>query len=277
MEFLQEYSLVWLMGLVLALLVTGIVAGILAGLLGVGGGIVIVPVLYHLFTLLGVDEAVRMHLAAGTSLATIIPTSLRSARSHYLKGGLRPDLLKPLLPGVVIGVFVGIALSSVFSGPVLAAIFGVVALLVSVNMAFKPSFSLGDGLPGPLGTAGLGTFIGTVSTLMGIGGGTLSVPLLSALRVAMHQAVGTGAAIGIVISIPGALGFVASGWSVADRLPGSLGYVNLVGFALIVPATLLSTPWGVNLAHRLNATRLKQAFALFLAITAIRMLYGLIG
>lgn len=277
MEFFQDYTVLWLAGLIVALLVTGMIAGVLAGLLGVGGGIVIVPVLFHLFSLLGVDESIRMHLAVGTSLATIIPTSLRSARSHYLKGSLRPELLRQLLPGVVIGVLIGIVLSGLFSSQVLTAIFAVVALLVAFNMAFAPEFSLRDGLPGTAGTTGLGTGIGTVSTLMGIGGGTLSVPLLSALRVPMHQAVGTGAAIGVVISIPGAFGFLINGWGADNLLPGSVGYVNLLGFALIVPATLLTTPWGVKLAHAVNAARLKQFFALFLALTAARMFYSLLG
>ncbi len=123
MEFLSAYSPAWLAGLVLALLVTGAIAGVLAGLLGVGGGIVIVPVLYHLFTLLGVDESVRMHVAVGTSLAAIIPTSIISARAHYQRGGLRPELLKPLIPGALVGVLIGSLLSGVFSGQVLAAIF----------------------------------------------------------------------------------------------------------------------------------------------------------
>jgi len=270
-------DLVLLLSLLVALVATGLIAGVLAGLLGVGGGIVIVPVLFHLFTLLGVDESVRMHLAVGTSLATIIPTSLRSARSHFHKGSFRPEIFRPLLPGILLGVVIGVLLSGVFSGRFLTGVFAVIALLVALNMAFRPNLSLGDGLPGPLGTSALGGVIGSISTLMGIGGGTLSVPLLNALRVPMHQAVGTGAAIGIVISIPGALGFLVNGWNADDLLPFSLGYINLLGFAIIVPATLLSTPWGVNLAHAVNADRLKQVFALFLVLTSLRMFYSLLG
>lgn len=259
-----------------ALAATGAVAGVLAGLLGVGGGIVIVPVLYHVFTALGIDETVRMHLAVGTSLATIVPTSIRSAAAHRAKGSLDMALLTQLLPGVVVGVAVGALASGWLDGRVLTAVFAVVALAVAAHMALGDRAPmLGHGLPGRAGCAGLGLGIGGLSTLMGIGGGTLSVPLLSSLGVAMRTAVGTGAALGTVISIPGALAFVANGWG-RDGLPAlSLGHVNLLGVALIVPATLLTTGWGVRAAHTVNPGTLKRLFALFLALTSARMLWNL--
>lgn len=278
MEFLDQYSLTWLLGLVAALAVTGIVAGLLAGLLGVGGGIVIVPVLYHLFTLLGVDEAVKMHVAVGTSLATIVPTSLLSARSHAAKGNLDKDLLRSLIPALFVGVVLGALISGFVPGLVLSLVFGVIGLLVAANMALrtKPS-TLAPALPGGLARQGIGTTIGTFSTLMGIGGGTLSVPIFSAFNVPMHRAVGTAAAIGIVISIPGAIGFLINGLGVPDRPPLTLGYINLIGFALIVPMTLWMAPVGARIAHALNARLLKQAFAVFLTITALRMLYSVLA
>jgi uncharacterized membrane protein YfcA len=273
MELLAQHSGLWLLGLAAALAVTGLVAGVMAGLLGVGGGIVIVPVLYHLFTLLGIDESVRMHVTVGTSLATIIPTSILSSRAHRRKGSLDMNLIRSLMPGVVVGVALGSIASRFLDGSVLTA----VALLVALNMAFKrDGFALADGLPGRAGTALLGGGIGGVSTLMGIGGGTLSVPLLNALKVPMHTAVGTGAMLGMVISIPGALAFVVNGLDVPMRPPFSLGYVNLLGFALIVPATLVTTGWGATLAHRIDARRLRQVFAAFLALTSLRMFYGLL-
>lgn len=276
MEFFNQYSTTWLLGLAVALLATGLVAGVLAGLLGVGGGIVIVPVLYHLFTLLGIDESVRMHAAVGTSLATIIPTSIMSSRAHRRRGSLDAALLKKLMPGVVVGVIVGSIASGFLSGQVLTAVFATVALLVALNMAFKrDGFALADGLPGSVGTALLGGGIGGVSTLMGIGGGTLSVPILNALRVPMHTAVGTGAMLGTLISVPGAMAFIVNGLDVPNRPPFSVGYVNLLGFALIVPATMATTGWGAKLAHSINAKRLRQVFAAFLALTAARMFYGL--
>ena len=276
MELFNQHSGLWLLGLATALLATGLVAGVLAGLLGVGGGIVIVPVLYHLFTLLGVDESVRMHAAVGTSLATIIPTSILSSRAHRKRGSLDMALIKRLMPSVIVGVIVGSVASRFLSGASLTAVFACMALLVALNMAFKrDGFALRDGLPGPVGTALMGSGIGGVSTLMGIGGGTLSVPILNALRVPMHTAVGTGAMLGMVISFPGALAFLYNGLGVPLRPPLSLGYVNLLGMALIVPATMATTGWGATLAHRIDAKRLRQVFAAFLALTALRMFYGL--
>lgn len=273
MAFFDQYSAAWLIGLALALLATGLVAGTLAGLLGVGGGIVIVPVLYHLFTLLGIDESVRMHVAVGTSLATIIPTSIMSSRAHRKKGSLDMALIKKLMPSVIVGVVLGSIASGYLSGAVLTVVFATVALLVALNMAFKKDgFSVGNGLPGPVGTAALGGSIGGISTLMGIGGGTLSVPILNALKVPMHTAVGTGAMLGMVISFPGALAFLYNGMDVPLRPPLSLGYVNLLGMALIVPATMMTTGFGAKLAHSIDARRLRQVFAAFLALTSLRML-----
>jgi uncharacterized membrane protein YfcA len=277
MAFFDQYSAAWLIGLALALLATGLVAGTLAGLLGVGGGIVIVPVLYHLFTLLGIDESVRMHVAVGTSLAAIIPTSIMSSRAHRKKGSLDMALIKRLMPSVVVGVIAGSIASRYLSGAVLTAVFATVALVVALNMAFKKDgFAVGNGLPGTAGTALLGGGIGGISTLMGIGGGTLSVPILNALRVPMHTAVGTGAMLGMVISFPGALAFLYNGLGVPLRPPLSIGYVNLLGMALIVPATMMTTGFGAKLAHSIDARRLRQVFAAFLALTSLRMLSSFI-
>ena len=277
MDLFAQHSPLWLAGLAAALLATGLLAGVMAGLLGVGGGIVIVPVLYHLFTLLGIDPSVRMHVAVGTSLATIIPTSILSSRAHRARGSLDGALIRRLMPGVVVGVLIGSVASGVLDGAVLTAVFAAVALAVAFHMAFKrEGFALADGLPGPAGTALLGGGIGGVSTLMGIGGGTLSVPILNALRVPMHTAVGTGAMLGMVISVPAALAFVVNGLGVPLRPPLSVGYVNLLGMALIVPMTMLTTGWGARLAHRIDARRLRQVFAAFLALTALRMLAALL-
>lgn len=276
MDIFTSHGPAWLAGMALALVATGLLAGTLAGLLGVGGGIVIVPVLFHLFSLLGVDPSVRMHVAVGTSLATIIPTSLMSSRAHRRRGSLDAGLIRQLLPGVLLGVAVGAVASRYLAGPALTAVFGTIALGVALQMGFKREGSAWrDGLPGPLATGGIGAGIGGLSTLMGIGGGTLGVPILANLKVPMHQAVGTGALLGTVISIPGALAFLVNGLGVPLRPPFSLGYVNLLGLALIVPATLLSTGWGAALAHRIDARRLRQAFAVFLALTAARMLASL--
>ena len=271
------HTTTWFVLLALSLTLTGVIAGVLAGLLGVGGGIVIVPVLYHVFTLMGVDADVRMHVAAGTSLATIVPTSIMSARAHRRRGSLDPAILRRLVPPVCVGVLLGAVLSGYASGQVLTAIFATVAMLVALNMAFKrDDFALHDGLPGRTGTSLIGAGIGGLSTMMGIGGGTLSVPILNALRTPMHVAVGTGAALGMVISLPGAIAFLINGMGVANRPPTTVGYIDLLGMALIVPATMVTTNWGARLAHAVDGRMLRRLFALFLVLTSMRMFYGLL-
>ena len=271
-------SLDWsvLIPLAAAMLATGAVAGTIAGLLGVGGGIVIVPVLFHLFTGLGIDEAVRMHVAVGTSLATIIPTSISSARAHHRRGSVDAALLKSWGVPILIGVVAGAALSGLAEGPVLTAVFAVVALAVAANMAFRPDgWTLRDTLPAAPARQAIAFLIGGFSTMMGIGGGTLSVPVLTACSVPIRQAVGTAAAIGLIIAVPGTIGFLVAGLGVPERPPGSVGYVNLVGFALIVPATILAAPFGARIAHAIPTGLLRKAFALFLFATALRMIYSL--
>lgn len=273
----MEIDVAELAVMVAALLAAGIGAGLLAGLLGVGGGIVIVPVLFHLFSLLNFPEDVRMHVAVGTSLATIIPTSIASARAHARRDAVDADLLRALGPAVFVGTLAGAALAGLLRGDVLSAIFAVVALAVAANMAFgMEGRALRDGLPGGWRKLTIGGLIGGISAMMGIGGGSLTVPVLSACRYPIRKAVGTAAAVGLIIAVPGALGFVVTGWGVEGRPPGSLGYVNLIGFALIVPATMLAAPWGARIAHAVRPQLLRRAFAAFLCLTALRMLYGLV-
>lgn len=270
-----EMALAEMIGLLIGLLVTGVFAGVLAGLLGVGGGIVVVPVLFHVFALLDIDPAVRMHLAVGTSLAIIVPTSLRSARSHYQAGTVDTGLLRDLGVSVIAGVGIGVLLSAVVSGRVLTLVFGLVAILVAANMARTQGLPRVTGTP-PRGVArhGIGAFIGSVSTMMGIGGGTLSVPILDALGYPIRRSIGTAAAIGTIISVPGVIGFIWSGWGVAGLPPFSVGYVSIVGLVIIAPLTVACAPFGVRLAMRMDTTHLKRAFALFLFITAVSMLHS---
>lgn len=267
--------LTWLLPLLLA---TGAVAGLLAGLLGVGGGIVVVPVLYYVFSWLGFDEDVRMHVAVGTSLATIIPTSIRSARAHHARGAVDVALLRRWTPAMLCGAIAGVVLVSSAEFHVLVTVFGIVALLVALHMAFgRREWHVAAAPPaGPIGWLVAGS-IGILSAMMGIGGGTLSVPVLTMSGLPMHRAVGTAAAFGMAISIPAALGLVAGGLGVARLPPFNVGYVNLLGLALIVPTTTLLAPLGARLAHALPQARLRQAFALFLGITAVRMLWDALG
>jgi len=259
-----------------ALLLGGAFTGIVAGLLGVGGGIVIVPVLYYILPFFGVDEGLRMHLAVGTSLATIIPTSIASARAHNRRGAVDFDLLTRWAPAIIVGVVGGALAAGPLKGQVLSAIFAAVALVVALNMARGPDhLRLGTQLPGRGGLSALGLAVGFLSTLMGIGGGTLSVPLLTLYGYPIRRAVGTAAAIGLIIAIPGAAGFWWAGLGVAGRPPFSLGYINLLAVVAIVPTTVLFSPLGARLAHSIDTLWLRRAFALFLALTAGRMIVGL--
>lgn len=263
------------------MLATGAAAGVLAGLLGVGGGIVIVPVLFHVFTRFGADLGVApdalMHVVVGTSLATIVPTSLVSARKHNARGAVDSALLKSWGPGILAGVVAGTLIAGAIDGAVLTAVFACVALLVAINMA-RPSGTavMSDHLPQGVARHMIAIVVGGFSAMMGIGGGTLSVPILSAFSYPIRRAVGTAAAIGILVSLPGAAGFIYGGLDVAGRPPFSFGYVNLVGFILIAPMTMLMAPVGVKIAHSISLVRLRQAFAVFLFLTSLRMFYGLV-
>jgi uncharacterized membrane protein YfcA len=267
----------WLAGLAVAMAATGLISGTLAGLLGVGGGIVIVPVLFNVFPLFGIPEAVQMKLAVGTSLATIIPTSWQSARKHHAKGTMDVPLLKALAPSIGVGVLLGTVLAIWLKGDALTGVFAVIALLVAANMGFTGvDFRLREALPHGAPRQAIGTFIGTVSAMMGIGGGTVGVPILSMFGAPIRSAVATASAFGLIISIPATIGFIWGGWGDALLPPLSVGYVNLIGFVLIVPTSLLATPWGVHLAHTIPPLALKRAFAVFLGITAVRMFYSLL-
>jgi uncharacterized membrane protein YfcA len=260
----------------LALIATGAFSGFLAGLLGVGGGIVVVPVLFLVFDAFNVDPSIRMQVAVGTSLATIIPVSITSARSHRKKGAIDDDLLRRIAPSVFIGVIAGTTIAGYVSGHVLTAVFATVALIVAVNMGLGAGkFTIGKELPGKAGLSGLGFFIGGVSAMMGIGGGTLSVPTLSLFGYPIHRAVGTASALGIIIAIPGAIGFMITGWNHPNLPPFCLGYVNWVGFLLIVPTSILAAPWGARTAHAISRQSLSRAFAVFLAITAVKLFMSL--
>ena len=264
--------------LIVLLLAVGLFAGVLAGLLGVGGGIVIVPALYYVFGFLDIDPAVRMHLAVGTSLATIIPTSIRSVLSHNKRGAVDKDLLRRWAVPMFAGVIIGTVLAAMVENRALTMVFAVVALAVAVHMAFvSGEWRLRDALPKGVPGLSIPTLIGGISTMMGIGGGTLGVPTLTAFSVPIHRAVATAAGFGLIIAVPGTIGFIIGGWGTANLPPWSVGYVNLIGFAAIVPMTLLSVPLGVKLAHWLPPKPLRLAFAFFLAVTSLRMFWDLFG
>jgi uncharacterized protein len=265
--------------LAVGLLLTGLVAGTLAGLLGVGGGIVMVPVLYYMFDFLDImDEDLIMHMAVGTSLAAMIPTSLRSAAGHRAKGNVDEALFRRWLIPVIAGALFGILIAAFAKGPVLMTVFAIFATLSALHMGFgKDEWRIADKLPGRVAQAVIGFGIACISVMMGIGGGTFGVPILTLFGYPIHRAVGTAAAVGIIIAAVGGLGFILSGLGVNGRPPFSLGYASLIGVALIIPATLLSAPWGVALANILSRFWLRRAFALFLGITSVRMIANLLS
>ncbi len=263
----------WLI-LGVAMLATGVVAGILAGLFGIGGGIVIVPVLETALGFIGVDPAIRMHVAVGTSLATIIPTSISSARAHHQRKSVDVDVVKRWAVFVLIGALLGAWIASRVHSDVLAIVFATLAFLVALKMLFMPdSRNLTDEVPrGPLVPV-IPTAIGCFSSMMGIGGGTFSVMTLTLFNEPIHRAVGTAALFGLVISLPGTLGFAVAGWGDPRIPPASLGYVSLIGFACIAPATVLAAPLGAKIAHAFSARRLNMLFGAFLVIASLRLFY----
>jgi len=275
MPLLEQQVMLALLGL---LALSGLFAGVLAGLLGVGGGIVIVPVLYHVFSFLELDPAVRMHLAVGTSLATIIPTSLRSLRAHQGRQSFDGGLFRAWAPGLLVGAIAGAAIATMADFRILVSVFAAVALLVALQMGLgNPLYRLAESPPGRLLTGVLAAGTGILSAMMGIGGGTLAVPLLTLFSVPIHRAVGTAAGLGFIISVPATIGFIIGGLGAAGLPPYSLGYVSLPGVLLIVPTTLLMVPVGARLAHGLSQQGLRRAFALFLGLTSLRMFSDVIG
>ncbi|MBP6013289.1 MAG: sulfite exporter TauE/SafE family protein [Alphaproteobacteria bacterium] len=252
--------------------IAGLVGGTVAGLLGVGGGIVLVPVLYQTLGFLGIDEGVRMPLAVGTSLATIIPTSIRSTLSHNEKGAVDWAMLRAWAVPTVVGVLGGTWLAAVIGGKGLTVVFAAGAGGLGLFMLLgREEWRLGDRVPGGLWSWVLAVANGCLSVMMGIGGGTFGVTVMTLFGVPIHRAVATAAGFGLIIALPGTVGMIVSGWNAVGLMPFSLGYVNLVGLALIVPATMLSAPWGVAIAHRLSRRTLRLAFGAFLCATALRM------
>lgn len=268
-----ETVLHWL-PMLAALLAAGALGGLLAGLLGVGGGIVIVPVLDAALELAGVAPGASLHVAVATSMATIIPTSISSSRSHAKRGSVDPEVVRRWSMPIVIGSLAGALLASRVDARVLAGIFGSVALLIALKMVLPlDHLVLRRTVPaGPAGAA-IPLSIGAVAAMMGIGGGALSVPTMTLCGEPMHKAVGTGAALGLWISVPATLGYLLAPAPDASSLPFTIGYVSLLGFAVIAPISWLVAPLGAKLAHKLDRRRLSAAFGLFLLVVATRMLY----
>ncbi len=261
---------------VAALVVAGLVSGFLAGLFGIGGGAVLVPVFYQMLGALGVPEELRMHIAVGTSLAIILPTAIQSFSKHRARGAVDEGLLRSYVIAVPLGVICAAIVTAFISGASLRVIFAVMALAVAVKLLLaRESWRLGNDIPGNPVRFGAGWLIGFLSTFMGIGGGVFNNTFMTLYGRSMHQAVATSSGVGVLISIPGFLGYVLAGLGKTSVLPFSLGYVNLLMVAFVIPITMFTAPLGVKAAHALSRRQLEVAFGLFLVAVSIRFFVSL--
>lgn len=258
------------------LAVIGAFAGVLAGLLGVGGGIVLVPSFFYAFGVLGFAGPNLMQVCLATSLATIIVTSAKSLRGHNRRGAVDWEILRAWGPWIALGAVAGVAVAAGLRSVTLQAIFGVLALIVGLYMGLsRAEWRLGAAMPKGLGRAGGGGVLGFLSVLMGIGGGSFGVPLMTLYGTAIHRAVATASGFGLVIAVPSVAGFLLM--APENPPPYTVGAVNLPAFGLVIAMTLITTPWGVALAHAMDPKPLKRAFGVFLVLTALNMLRKALG
>ncbi len=253
-------------------LATGALVGLLAGMLGVGGGLIVVPTLLYILPLIGVPEILVTHITIATSLATIVITSTSSVRAHHQHGAVNWWVFKAMTPGIILGGFIGSIMANYLHSTVLKSIFGIFALLIATQMIFKFRPAPNTKEPGKKTLAFAGTLIGSFSTLVGIGGGSLTVPYLTFWNTSMSRAVGTSSAIGLPLSIAGTIGFIVTGWDVPLRPSFSLGYVYLPAFLGIVLVSSFTAPIGARLAQKLPGKVLSRLFALFLIIIGLDIL-----
>ena len=257
------------------LLLSGAVAGTLAGLLGIGGGVIIVPIVTLLFEGHGVPHGMAIKMALGTSLATIVVTAISSIYTHNRKGAVDWGLFRTMGPAVFVGSLVGAWLADIIPGDILYIAFIGFLFAVSIQMAIG-RVSAHSTLPGRAGLAGVSTLVGIVSALMGIGGGAMHVPFLSYCGVPVKRAIATAAAVGLPLSVSATIGYIIGGLDEAGVPPASIGYVNLPVFGGVVAASLLFAPLGATLAHKLPDLLLRRLFAVFLFVLASRMAYKLL-
>ncbi len=273
-----EMSVDVLLMLAGGLLFAGMAAGFLTGLLGIGGGGVLVPVLFETFGALGVDPSIRMHMAVGSSLAAIVPTSIRSFLLHRAKGGVDMGILKRLAPWMVTGVILGTVFAGIVSSDGLKWIWVIFGGLLALKLALgRDDWRLGDDIPKPPVVEIYGLAVGFVSVLMSIAGASFIVAFMTLYNQPLITAVATSAGLGPLVSIPGVIGFMIAGWGHPMVPPMSVGFVNILGAAIIIPASIVAAPFGVRLAHGLPKRKLELAFAAFMAVVSTRFLLSLLG
>lgn len=267
-----------LLQMALLLIVIGGLAGVLAGLLGVGGGIVLVPAFFYAFLTLGYEGPQLMQMCLATSLATIIVTSVRSVLSHNKKGAVDWQILRSWAPGIAIGAILGVMVASSLRSVTLQALFGGLGIVIGLYLAFgRPHWRLGAAMPTGLTRALQSPSVGFLSVLMGIGGGSFGVPLMSLYNVPIHRAVATAAGFGVLIAVPSVAGFLFLPIDAAHRPPFTLGAVNLVAFGIVIAMTMMTAPIGVRIAHAMDPKPLKRVFAAFLILLALNMLRKAFG
>lgn len=273
---MPDTALLWQM--LILLMAIGGFAGVLAGLLGVGGGIVLVPAFFYAFNTLGYDGPQLMQICLATSLATIIVTSVRSVISHHAKGAVDWSILRTWAPGIAVGAVAGVLVASSLRSGVLQGVFGGVGIVIGLYLALgRAEWRLGEHMPGGLTRALMSPVVGFLSVLMGIGGGSFGVPLMSLYGLPIHRAVATAAGFGVTIAVPSVIGFLFLTIAPEHRPPLTLGAVNLPAFAVIIAMTLMTAPLGVRLAHAMNPRPLRRVFAVFLLLVAGNMLRKALG
>jgi len=265
--------------LVLGILASGVVTGLLAGLFGIGGGAVIVPVLYEVFRILGVPDEVRMQLCVGTSLAIIVPTNIRSYLTHRAKGAVDHQVVKTWVVPALVGVAIGSIVAAFAPSAVFRLAFVVMAAVIAFKLLFgRDSWRVADEFPAQPAMSGFGLLVGLSSSLMGVSGGSVSNMIQTLYGRTIHQAVATSAGLGVPLSIAGTFGYILAGlphWSLLPPL--SIGFVSLIGVVVMAPVSSLTAPYGARLAHALPRRRLEIGFAIFLLVVCVRFLWSLVG
>ena len=266
--------------LIISFLVLGAVVGFMAGLLGIGGGAILVPMLTSIFLWQGVAIDNVVHLALGTSMACIIFTSISSLRSHHKRGGVIWPIVQKMVPGVLIGTFLATFLATLVNSLYLALFFAAFMAYVAFTMFTNKSEQSTKALGGNAALFGTGTFIGGISALVSIGGGSLTVPYLNGRQIEIKKAIGTSAAVGFPIAVAGTLGYVINGWSNAITMGSSdsyiLGFVHIPGVILISLISMLTAPLGVKTAHKLPVNTLKKVFAILVLMISVKMVYSVL-